>query len=354
MSEIIPLPEEEARTLWNEFILSVSTVVPFSFNPSFFDFYKEYFHWKPFYFFLYHEEKLTAVFPLIYTGKNYVSLPHFSYGGLLTNQSISDISNVIKRLAAQVDKTRLASGFYRYNLPLTVTKENESFQLSLFLRGLNSSGSMSASEKVTSSMELGRTKEELWDRLSSNLRRKVRKAERSGITYLQGDEELLNDFYKVYVRKMHQLGSPPYGKGFFRMFFHPLLKEGSRFFVAYSAGQQPIGAAILLSYHGFYESAWFATDYAFHKYYVSDGLHWSIIKHVINKGGRIYSMGRSTKKSNVYIYKNHWPVKNNPLFIYDTSNRSFIKKHMWLSKLWRQFPLPVANWLGPMLVKHIY
>lgn len=353
MNEIIPLPEEEARKLWNEFIQSSSAGVPFSFNPSFFDFYKEYFNWKPLYLILYGQDKPVGVLPLVYTGKTYVSLPHFSYGGLYTHQPIADVSSFVRKLVTLMDRASLGAGFYRYDLVSGSQQEGKVLKVSLFLRSLNSPGSPLSPVKETSFMELSRNKKEQWHGLSSNLRRKIRKTEKCDITFQQGGEELLNDFYKVYARKMHQLGSPPYGKEFFRMFFRPSLKGGAGFFISYS-GQLPVGVALLLSYNGFYESAWFATEPSFHKYYVSDGLHWAMIKHVIKAGGRIYSMGRSTKNGSVYVYKNHWPVENHPLLIYNTSDMSSLKNHYWLSKLWRMVPLPVANWLGPSLVRHLY
>jgi len=353
MNEIAPLPGEEALKRWNEFTQSASARVPFSFNPSFFYFYREYFHWKPYYFILYRQDKPVGVFPLVNTGKAFVSLPHFSYGGLFTQQPVPDAASIILGLTALISKSSLPGGFYRYDLSSETRPERNIVNASLFLRGLNPPGGIAIPEKESSYIELPPTIDELWLRLSSNLRRKIRKANKSGFVFRIGGEELLKDFYHVYSRKMHQLGSPPYGKGFFRSFFHTSLEERLAFFVAYS-GSLPVGGALLLSYKGFYESAWFATKPSFHKYYVSDGLHWAMIQYVIKNGGRIYSMGRSTKNGSVYIYKNHWPVENSPLFLYNFSSKLSLRNYSWLSKIWKCVPVPVANLWGQSLVKHIY
>ncbi len=353
MNEIFPLTVETGKERWNYFAQSVSVIVPFSFNPAFFDFYRDYFHWKPLYFLFYREDKLVGLIPLVYTGKAYVSLPHFSYGGLCTKQPVSDASSILQGLVGLINKSSLAEGFYRYNLSFEPLPENNILYPSLFLRGLNPPGAPAISQKETSYIELTPTIDELWLRFSSNLRRKIRKANKSGFIFREGGEELLKDFYSVYSRRMHQLGSPPYGKDFFSRLFHHSMKEGSAFFVAYLRSR-PVGASLLLSYHGFYESAWFATTSLYHKYYVADGLHWAMIKHAISKRGRIYSMGRSTKNSSVYVYKNHWPVKNSPLFLYNTSNKPSLRNYSWLSKIWKCVPIPVANLLGQSLVKHIY
>lgn len=353
MAVITKLDADSAKSMWDQFILSVPSPVPFSFNPAYFGFYKKYFHWKPLYFLWYHEKDLIGILPMVYTGKAYVSLPHFSYGGLLIRQPLPDTVLAIKQLVAVVDTEQPEAGFYRYDRLSKEVTENRNSRPILFLRGLYPPGGKPDTEKMATYIELNGTKEDLWLRLSSNLRRKVRKAKKSGIIFREGGQELLEDFYKVYARKMHQLGSPAYGKGFFKTFFQQPLKEGSRFFVGYFDGRA-VGGSLLLSYSGFFESTWFATDFRFQKYYISDGLHWAMMKYALKADGSIYSMGRSTKKGGVFFYKNHWPVKNGPLFIYDTSNKPSVRDFVWLSKVWKRIPLPVTNLLGPQLVKYIY
>lgn len=353
MAVITKLDTNSAKATWDKFILSIPSPVPFSFNPSYFDFYRVYFYWEPLYFLWYHEEKLIGLFPLVYTGKAFVSLPHFSYGGLLFKEPFSEMVSAIQQLVTVVDDERPGAGFYRYDSPSKELIENRNFQSTLFLRGLYPPGERPEIEKTVTYMELHGTVDELGLRLSSNLRRKIRKAEKSGIIFREGGKELLEDFYNVYVRKMHQLGSPAYGKGFFKTFFQQPLEEGSRFFVGYFDGR-PVGGSLLLSYRGFFESAWFATDVLFQKYYISDGLHWSMIQYALKAGGRIYSMGRSTKNGSVFVYKNHWPVKNSPLFIYNTSNKPSVRDFAVLPKIWKYIPFPVAKRLGPKFVKHIY
>ena len=57
--------------------------------------------------------------------------------------------------------------------------------------------------------------EEQWMGLSSNLRRKVNKAQENGINVISGNEELLDDFYSVYSKNIARLGSLAYSKRYF-------------------------------------------------------------------------------------------------------------------------------------------
>lgn len=348
MNSITLLSEEKAKHEWNEFVQSLDDVVPFSFHPELFYFYRDGLHWKPYYFLFYQKEKLIAVLPLVDTGRAWVSLPHFSYGGWLSGTP-ADAEEMIQHVAGVLNRQQMEPGFYRCDMN-EVKTEKKTIPY-LFVRALNPPGTQT--EKVTSYMQLPQSKEEFCQMLSSNLRRKIRKAERHGFYTKTGSAELLRDFYQVYALRMHQLGSPAYGHSFFRKLIQSLGGESGRIFVVYHENR-PVGGALLLSYNGFYESAWFATNPQYNSYHIADFLHSVMIDGVISRQGKIYSFGRSTADGSVYVYKNHWPVQNYPLFLYNTMNRPTVRNHSWLSGLWKYSPRIVADRLGPVLIRHIY
>jgi hypothetical protein len=352
MSGFIKLPTTTALSLWNNFISSMPVPVPFSFNPSLFFFFQNYFHWKPWYFFLYSEEKLVAVFPMVNTGKRWVSLPHFSYGGLLTLPYTKiDTEQLTCHLITAIKKEKAEPGFFKYDL--NTLKSGCLPKRKVYLRSMYPLNKEEHSKKVSSFLLLSGTCEEHFQRLSSNLRRKIRKTEKEKITVISGKEKLLDDFYSVYRRNMHRLGSPAYGKSFFRQLLKVYDYGEARLFVSCKQ-QVVIGAALLFSYNGFWENAWFSTCRESRKDYVSDHLHWEMIQYAIQKKAKIYSFGRSNKDGTVYRYKNHWPVVDRPLYEY-TINPSFnVKNQKWLSFFWQKLPYLIAYRLGPTLIKHIY
>ncbi len=353
MSKLIPYKDSEAILLWNNFSSALAEPVPFSFNPSLFFFYKNHFKWKPYYILIYQNKELTGLLPLIFTGKMWVSVPHFSYGGILL-KPLSQIKQqglqYIDKIISLLENGKYESGFYQFHADTNLHVSRPIKKL--YVRSLTAHSASSKSQKVTSILSLPANKELLPAKLSSNLKRKIKKALKSDFYIQKGGIELLSDFYTVYSHNMHRLGSPAYGKDFFRSLINTYRYGNALFFIVYD-NYRPVGGALLLSYTGFSESAWFATEKIAHKKYVSDFLHWNMIKYAIEEKSTIYSFGRSTKNGKVYKYKNHWPVQNKSLYEYSPLKID-IKKLRILSYLWRAMPYRIVNILGPKLINHLY
>ena len=351
MSSITNLNPSTALPLWNNFITSLPAPAPFSYNPSLFSFYQTCFHWKPYYFFLYSEEKLVAVFPLVNTGKRWVSLPHFSYGGIMSknDSNIGSDVDLIHQLVFLIQNRKMTAGFYHIDMQDVLQIQNNSEQF--FIRTTNKPDADTVFTKVSSILPLPKTIGELQNKLSSNLRRKIHKTVKNGLKVSVGEVKLLDLFYKIYARKMSRLGSPAYGKAFFKTLMESWQFGETKIFLALNE-KKVIGAAFLQSYFGFYENTWFATDEKFFKYYVSDYLHENMIKHAISKGGKYYSFGRSTPGNGVYCYKNHWPVEDLPIYQFGENSR--LKKHPEFGNLWKTMPRFITRPLGSYLIEHIY
>ncbi len=367
MFHIKSLSVSVALSLWNNFISSVPSITPFSFNPSLYNFYTEHFKWKPYYFLIYEADELSAVLPLVNTGKAWVSLPHFSYGGILQTDKFhsNSGSGIINKLISEVISSGLLPGYYKFILDEKQV-ETARHTKNIFIRSLNNSSDKEfvMSEKLTSLLMLPENKDELAESLSPNLNRKIRKAVKSGIVIKRGGEELLDDFYKVYSRNIFELNSLNYSKKFFRELFATYNFGDIAFFIAYK-NDLPVGSGLLASYNGFYENLFFAVKSEFRKYYISDLLHWEMIRSSItsnnthkkdtdlsNVNNAVYSFGRSTRSSGVHKYKRHWPVKDYPLYYY--SNMPDIRKQSWLSKIWGILPYRVSQPFGAYFVKHFY
>lgn len=358
MSSLQKLNQTQATTLWNTFLSSLPNPVPFSFTPSLLNFYKNHFNWKPYYILVFKADEVCAVLPIVNTGKAWVSLPHFSYGGMLLKHGEKpfNIEEIIESISDN------EPGYYRIDTEELISGNNNTSK-KIFIRSLEESAPVNAvkSEKVTSVIKLPDSTEEMMEMLSSNLRRKIKKASASDIKVKIGGKELINDFYKVYSRNIYQLKSLNYGIHFFNDLIDSWEHGNVSLFIAY-ADNKPIGSALLLSYMGYYENAFFATNSEARKYYVSDFLHWEMINNCIKSQtihhslftthSSIYSFGRSTVNSGVYKYKNHWPVINYPLYNY--LNFPDFRKNRWLLNIWGKLPLFITRPIGVRLIKHIY
>ncbi len=352
MSQFTAISLSAALPVWNHFASSLQVPPPFSFNPSLFYFYQSHFHWKAWYFLLLDGNEVAGLLPLVNTGKAWVSLPHFTYGGIFLNNNIEfDSGKLIETLLLSIEKEKITPGFFQVDIKCRLSRETLAGKL--YVRSLHPVENNLEYNKVSSIIHLPASQEELLQQLSSNLRRKIGKAENSNFSVKQGRPELLDDFYAVYAKNMHRLGSPAYGKHFFSDLMDAY-KFGDALFLVIYKEKIPVAASMLMSYSGFWENTWFSTRKDFQKEYISDFLHWQMMKYAIRRKAVIYSFGRSDENGGVFRYKNHWPVENIPVYEYAVNQLINIKNHKWLTGLWQKIPFPVAYYLGPVLVKHIY
>ena len=353
---MIPLtktPPSLALPLWNSFALSQPTPVPYSFNPSLFTFYQKHFNWKPYYFLLYRNNKVAALLPLVNTGKAWVSLPHFSYGGMLSQEALPE-GKIIQEILERISEGELSPGFYKINVE-EIKKTDIANPRPLFIRsfGNRHDEHFTKSEKVTYLFEIN-DKQSAFKTLNSNLRRKIRKASKEDFEIRIGKTELLNDFYSVYLKNIQLLHSLHYGKSFFNDLFDVWDFGGIHFYVVYQKNK-PVAGALTVSYQGFYENLYFSTLPEVRNSYVSDWLHWQMIQHALEQKTMeniIYSLGRSTEFSSVHQYKTHWPVTVVPLYYY--TNLKTTAQNPFYRKILKLLPRLLIKPISPRLIKHIY
>jgi serine/alanine adding enzyme len=253
----------------------------------------------------------------VWMGSKYVCLPFFSYGNLEFKNKTKNYSKWEFRGFEPISK------FYTKN-------------------------------KITSILKLECDIENQFNHLSSNVKRKINKAQKNNIEIKTGQAELLKDYYFVYCKNMLHLGSPVLELGFFNEIITKYSNGNVKIFVAYYENK-PIGSALILSYYGFYENCWFASIRKYNYLYTSYLLHWEMIKYAIENNAKYYSFGRSNQNSSVLRYKKQWNTENITLYwSYSEKQKYNIRKFHILSMLWKKLPLFIANKLGPFFARNIY
>ena len=265
---------------------------------------------------------------IINPGRCWVSLQHISYGGVSGDVDINELLTI----------NGLSGGRWQ-------------------VRGPQPFSSYYRNDKVSSYLMLAPEVKRQMKILSSGVRRKIHKAQRSAIHVSRGGEELLENFYSVYTRNMHRLGAPALSKDFIRSIlrnYHDGYEHTARLFVAWS-DRKPIGAALLLGADRSYENLLFGSLRKYNRYYTTYLLHWEMIQYAIKQQGTVYSFGRSTKNSGVHRYKQQWGTKELPIFqSYSHPAKNSIKDLKFLASLWRLLPYPVAKAIGPWFAWRIY
>ncbi len=258
-------------------------------------------------------------------GKKIVLLPHFSYGPNAAPEAVKSI-------------------FYELNSQGYTCEWRLFEKVSEFV----------FEDKVTTILQLSPDSEEQFRRLDSNVKRKIRKSERNGITVKTGKMEMLHDFYAIYSRNMHRLGSPALPMRWFKNLLNDYNDGEAGIWIASSEGK-PVGAAFMLEYKGFYEACWISTLYKYNSLYTSYGLYWQLIRYAAEHKGRHFSFGRSSAGSGVHRFKQQWGGTDVPLYWnYSHPQGKNIRSLTLLPKLWKLLPYQVARILGPLVSGKFY
>lgn len=191
-----------------------------------------------------------------------------------------------------------------------------------------------------------------------NQRRSIRQAQKFGLTYKVGGEELLRDFFEVYSHSVRNLGSPVFPLALFK---NLLAEFGPACRILGVFKDEKMIAGVLtfffrdqvLPYYGG------ALREAF-KLAASDFMYWSLMGHGAEHGYKVFDFGRSKKESGAYHFKRHWGFEPSPLAYqyYLVKQKSLPNLNPQNPKfslpiaLWKKLPLRFTQWLGPKLVKY--
>ena len=213
-------------------------------------------------------------------------------------------------------------------------------------------------QRVTFLMDLNPDSEALWKSLDSKVRNQVRKSHNSGLTVHYGHLELLDEFYRVFAWKMHELGTPVWGK----KLFAGVLKEfpDSVEIVLVKQGDTTVTGALLLAHK---DRLYVPSAASYRKYLKMcpyHALYWSVIERGCRTGFKYFDFGRSSINSSTYHFKKQWVSTPTPLeWQYSLHRISEIPqinpsnpKYRLAKWLWMRLPLPAANLLGPFVIKN--
>lgn len=265
----------------------------------------------------------------ICTGKGWVSLPHFSYGDVRFSPD-TPTENKMNALESYLISTPFSSVELRFP---TIVRATNGYS------------------KVVSLLDI---REDPHARFSTNLRRKIRKADKNGFMVETGGIELLDGFYNLYAQHLRSIGSAALSKSWFRNLLNQY--EGG-FCGIFLLKKQGIlaGAAFNLEYQGFFENCWLAVLKPFQHEYGTYALMNGMIHYARLMGATTFSFGRSTKNSGVHRFKQQWATRDLPLLWLKTpANNINIRKHTWINKIWKILPWPLRKPLDAHLAKWIY
>lgn len=287
---------------------------------------------------------VRGVLPLVHMkskifGNFLVSVPFVNYGGVLC-----DSEGALQALLFAAEELRRDLG---------------AEYVELRHLGTAVAGLPSREHKVTMLLPLNGDAQTQWTGFNAKLRNQVRKAEKNDLRCSIGQQELLDQFYPVFARNMRDLGTPVYGREFFRNVL-AALPEATRI-LAVSYRGETIAAGIVSWYRSTMEMPWASSIGDFRALCPNNMLYWEAIRFAIGKGCTRFDFGRSTPGEGTYNFKKQWgaePVQlywqyllepGKPLPELNPKN----PKYQGAIRLWKRLPVRLTSLIGPAIVRSI-
>lgn len=287
---------------------------------------------------------IDGILPLFFIesrlfGKFLVSVPFSSYGGILAASEEARTS----LLRASID---LAKDLGARHIELRQdTARNDGWQ--------------SVTAKVLMSVSLPAAPEKYFASLPARLRNKIRSARKKGLVAKWGQEDLLDEFYRVFACNMRNLGTPVYPQAW----FENLLREGkdtSRLLLIRD-GEEPVAGTFISTYGNQVELPWIASTPAARRKYSTVLLYWTALEWAIKNHYRRADLGRCTPGSGTYRFKTQWNCDEIPLtwgyWLAEGRSVPHLRPDNPRFDLaiaaWKRLPLWLACLLGPRIVRSI-
>lgn len=208
-------------------------------------------------------------------------------------------------------------------------------------------------DKISMYLPLASEPEEVWKGLRPQIRNRIRKAEKSGVVVTSGHCEMLDEFYRIWTVRMHELGTPCYSKELFRSIMETFA-DNSRIFLAHLNGTT-IAALFVYTFNGWVHTSWGAALREYDEVGPNYLLNWSAIEFYCGKNMKWFDFGRSTISSGQHTFKKRWgaqPIQlcwqywtrpNGVLHLAKQDDPKYRNK----VKMWQKLPLWLTRFVGP-------
>ena len=210
-------------------------------------------------------------------------------------------------------------------------------------------------DKVSMCLPLAEDAQVLWKELRHKTRNRVRKAQGAGLIVISGGLELLDEFYRMWTIRMHELGTPCYPRRLFTSIMETF-PDRTRIFLAQLHGVTTAGLFAHV-FEGWVQSCWGAALREYDGIGPNYLLNWEAIEYYGQAGMKWFDFGRSTIGSGQHTFKERWGASPIDLcWQYWTPNgaepafaRPEDPRYRGKVEMWKRMPLWVSRVIGPVI-----
>lgn len=185
----------------------------------------------------------------------------------------------------------------------------------------------------------------------------VRKTLTGGLT--SEVDERVDRLFRVYSESVRNLGTPVFPKKYFAALKRIFGDDCD--IVVILDGRRPVSAVMNFYFKDTVMPYYGGGIADARRSGANDFLYWEVIRRAAGRGYRRFDFGRSKVNTGAFAFKKNWGFEPEWLeyeFRLKPGTRMPEKnpsnpKYALLISMWKRLPLPVANLLGPMLIRHL-
>ena len=186
----------------------------------------------------------------------------------------------------------------------------------------------------------------------------VRKGIKNGLVATVDPD--VDTFFALYADNVHRHGTPALSKRYFRA-LREVFGDDCEVFTVRSAEGQPLSSVVSFYWRDEVLPYYAGDDFAARELAANDFKYWELLRRACARGLKVFDYGRSKVGTGPYAFKKNWGFEPTPLhYEYRLLTRDAIPqnnpanpKYRLMIATWRRLPLPVANWLGPHIVRNL-
>jgi serine/alanine adding enzyme len=300
--------------------------------------------------------QIVGVLPLVH-------IKHFVFGNKLISMPFVDCGGIVAK-AREVERALLSEAIRLGREQGVSSLELRHVQPIDCLDGIDLPGKegrpISVATKSHRSrllLALPKTRDQLWESFKSKLKSQIKKPLNEGLISRVGGIELLNDFYKIFLINMRDLGSPVHSRDLMRNVLEEF-PDRARIFVVYK-GKTAVAASLVVGFRGVLGNPWASSLRKYARLSPNMLLYFRMLEYACEQGFSHFDFGRSSPGEGTFKFKEQWgarPVNlhwhyislnNQPV---DEHDKSKFEKAIYY---WQKLPVCLTAIMGPRVRKYI-
>ena len=186
----------------------------------------------------------------------------------------------------------------------------------------------------------------------------VRKGIKNGLT--SHIDPGVDRFFALYADNVHRHGTPALSRRYFAALGEVFGPDVEVLTVCTSEGK-PLSSVLSFYWRDEVLPYYAGDDWAAREAAANDFKYWELMRRACERGLKVFDYGRSKVGTGPYAFKKNWGFEPTPLhYEYRLYQRDAVPqnnpanaKYRLMIEAWKRLPLPLANWLGPHIVRHL-